>query len=289
MSFPESSTVFQFPYRFRNFLKLIIATALLSLALASAGFFALFLERLIEEARVQQFCFLELKEEVSEATLAQLILDIKGQPGIEVDSVRYISREEGLRFLSAKLDETPESLMLFEENLLPAIIQVAFSSEGLPLVAGYIGEWEQLEAINIVYNEISSFQKLENIRYLPTIIALVCIIFFIFVAHTLTQAQVSLLMLGAKEDIRKAQQLQLASKKIVKPFVTKAVNGFLLVLILMQVLLAVFVVQFVDNSSIFIELWTIAGFLSASLMSLQLYLSVRSTVQRLYFKDCAEW
>ena len=85
-----------------EFFKLILITAFISLALSAAGFFTLFFGQLIEEARVQQFCFLELKEEVSEATLAQLIVDIKRQPGIEVDSVRYISKEEGLSFLSAK-------------------------------------------------------------------------------------------------------------------------------------------------------------------------------------------
>lgn len=205
--------------------------------LAVFGLVWLNIERVLGdvEERVEVIAYLVDGTEPGES--AGLMGEIAAYP--EVDSLRYISKEEALAAAREELTEYSDLYADLETNPLPASIEVALKPG-----------WRRSESVRDVATRIARFPFVEDVRYgedwvakldflqdLSLFLGLVVGGIFAGIAFVSISATINMVMLSREDEIAIMRMVGATTGFIARPFViegfTKGVLGAIVALVLL--------------------------------------------------------
>ncbi len=212
----------------------------IAFALYTLGVFGLIwlnIERVLEGAEQRVEVVAYLRDDTTAEESGALMREAAAYP--EVDSIRYVSREDALARVRAEFQEYEELYEDLDTNPLPASLEIALEpgyrrSEQVQEVAARISRFPFVEEVR--YGE-EWVRKLNFLQDMSLFLGLVVGGIFAFVAFVAIGATINLVVLAREDEFAIMKMVGATPGFIARPFVlegfTKGVIGALVALALL--------------------------------------------------------
>lgn len=211
-----------------NYLYATISLTVLLYLLGGLGVLVVYSNNAITYVRENIPFYVELSDSATDAEIFRFQEQLESSDYSKPGSVKFVSKEQALKELTADGAITEEDVMLFGENLLPNAITFKLKS-------GFINNFEGIEkdikankfVTDVAHPEEMLPPATADLHRLE-IITLILVIFFIFVAITLIKNTLKLSILANKQTIKVLQLFGATKDYLTRPYLRRSVwNGLI--------------------------------------------------------------
>ena len=228
-----------------NYLYATISLAILLYLLGALGVLVVYSNNAITYVRENIPFYVELSDSATDAEVFKFQELLESSAYSKPGSVKFVSKAEAMKEMTADGSITEEDIMLFGENLLPNAITFKLKSD-------YVADFDSIEkeitahkfVTNVAHPEEMLPPASTNLRRLE-IITLILVIFFIFVAITLIKNTLKLSILANKNTIKILQISGATKDYLTKPYLKRSIwNGLICAgIAIIALILTIFLLQ----------------------------------------------
>jgi cell division transport system permease protein len=271
----------------QNYFFAILALSFLLYLLGSFGTLLIYGNKAMMYAKEQVPFFIELKDSIDNSEINSLMKELNKNPFIKEGTVQFISKDLAMEKLIDK-NLTREDILIFGDNILPNSIEFNLKNQFLNQSKTITYNLKKNPIISTVTHTEEIINNFNWDLQRIAAIAILILLFFIFVANTLIQNSLKLSLLSNKKTIKVLQMAGATKSYISRPYILKSIlYGFLSSFISISALVLTIygINQQLKHLSIF-EDWLYLSILFSVLVLLGIILFWTAAIRclRTYFK-----